>query len=55
MKEFILDFDYLPQGLFCYLIDLFALVADEIFEFRFIEEFLGFLFSQKLIAQIRIQ
>lgn len=55
MKEFILDLEYLAEGLFWYFFYAFEPVGDEIVALGLlfvavIEEFVGFLFCQLLIV-----
>lgn len=55
MRDFILDFEYLAEGLCWYLLEAFDFLVDELLAFcliiaSMVEEFIGFFFCQILIA-----
>lgn len=55
MRDFILAFEYLAEGLCWYLFEAFDFIADELLAFclviaSLVEGFIGFFFCQILIA-----
>jgi hypothetical protein len=55
MRDFVLAFEYLAEGLCWYLFEAFDLIADELLAFylviaSLVEGFIGFFFCQILIA-----